>query len=77
MAKHRPAKHISQLAQVTIWLPEQVRVEIEEARLDLRRQGQPVSASGLIEAAVLELLERKDVAAVMRRRGITARRSGG
>ncbi|HEV3154613.1 MAG TPA: hypothetical protein VGZ02_12475 [Candidatus Baltobacteraceae bacterium] len=48
--------------------------DIDEARAGLKRLGVSVSISSLVEIAVTELLKRRDLAAIMRRYGATARR---
>ena|GEM_PF-5713321 len=47
---------------------------VEEARLKLRRLGIRVSVSMFVEVALNELCDRRDLPALMRRCGATARR---
>lgn len=47
---------------------------VDEARAALKRQGVHVSNSGFVEAALLELLARHDLAGIMRKHRVRARR---
>jgi hypothetical protein len=47
---------------------------VDEARAKLRRDGESVSASAIVEVALEELLNRRDLADVLRRHGAKARR---
>jgi hypothetical protein len=60
--------------RITGLVPNEVAVQIDEARARLRGQGVRTSASALIEIALLELLGRRDLAEVLHRRGATVRR---
>jgi hypothetical protein len=62
------------LARFNLLLTLDTSAKMDEARGALKRKGVFVSLSGLIEIAVLELLKRPDLAAVLRRHGAKARR---
>jgi hypothetical protein len=47
---------------------------VDEARAALKRQGVHVSNSGFVEVALLELLGRHDLAGIMRKHRVRARR---
>jgi hypothetical protein len=49
-------------------------IRMEEALAGLKRQNIRASVSSFVEIALLELLSRRDLADVLRKRGATARR---
>jgi hypothetical protein len=62
------------MGRINAVLPAELVARISEARARLRMQGIPVSASSFVEVAATELLARRDLAEVLKRRGATAKR---
>ena len=69
------AGSLDYLRRLTVNLPESVLIEVDEAILEMRKQGQRVSFSGMVEIALRELLERNNVASILRKYHAAARRS--
>ena len=62
------------LRRMTVSLPEELILQVDEALFNLRKTGQRISFSGFLEVAVKELLRTNNVAAAARRHGASARR---
>jgi hypothetical protein len=70
----RKAPKTPATARLNVIVAADMAADIDEARAGLKRLGVSVSISSLVEIAVTELLKRRDLAAIMRRYGATARR---
>lgn len=62
------------LRRLTVNLPESLLIDVEETLLDLRKRGQRISFSGLVEVALRELIPSNDLAALIKKHGASARR---
>jgi len=56
-------------------LPTPLVAKVDDLRARMRRDGQPVSYSSIVEVAVTELLKSRDPAAVLRSGGAKAKRA--
>jgi len=63
-----------ELRQRSISLSSDAHMRARRAILDLSEQGIETTVSGLLEIGVLELLKRKDLAAIMQAHGARSRR---
>ena len=70
----RSDRAAEEITRVNARVPVALAARIDEARARLRREGLLVSASALVEVALGELLDRRDLPAVLRRYGAKARR---
>lgn len=61
-------------ARLNLIVTLETSAKLDEARAALKRKGVFVSLSGLFEIAVLELLNQRDLAAILRKHGARARR---
>ena len=61
--------------RVGVILSADLLADCDRVRADLRRQGRRVSFSGLVEAALRELLGKRDLVDTLRRHGVKARRT--
>jgi hypothetical protein len=57
-----------------VYLPVELHIRVTEAKLRLLREGIKVSYASLIEVGLEELLRIRDIAAVLRKHGASARR---
>lgn len=64
------------LRRVSMNLPEDLLINVQELALDMRRSGKQVSFSALVEVALKELLARNNVISVVHKHGASARRHG-
>ncbi len=69
--KPAPEQALERVASI---LPSALLADIDDKRADLRRKGIRVSFSGLVEVALRELVDRNDVANVLKKHGARARR---
>ena len=60
--------------RVNAYVETAIVAKIDETMGRLRREGVSVSYSALVQIALAELLDRRDLAAVLRRHGARARR---
>lgn len=65
----------SDFTRVNAYVSTALMARLDETLGRLRRDGVTVSYSALVEIALAELLDRRDFAAVLRRRGARARRT--
>jgi hypothetical protein len=75
MAKMKPVKEEAGFGRLQVIVPQALLARVDEARAQLRRDGVRVSYSSLIEIALEELLGARDLTAILRKRGASARRS--
>jgi hypothetical protein len=75
MAKMKPGKEEVGFGRLQVIVPHALLARVDEARAQLRRDGVRVSYSSMIEIALEELLAARDLAAILRKRGASARRS--
>jgi len=75
MAETMSIEDQPKLGRFQITLPLDLLARIDEARSKLRREGLRVSYSSFAEIAFEELLNHRDLASTMRKRGASARRS--
>ncbi len=73
--KKPTARDDGTMARINAVVPMELTLKLDEARALLRRQGVSVSFSSFVEIAVGELLARKDLAEVLKRRGATKKRA--
>lgn len=73
MAK-RKSEGVPAFSRLVSLLPEDLAVELELARANLRAAGLKSSSSAIVEVALRELLKRRDLAEIVRRHGVRARR---
>lgn len=62
------------MTRINAVLPSELVAKISEARARLRVQGVSVSYSSFVEVAAGELLARRDLAEILKKRGATAKR---
>jgi hypothetical protein len=70
-----PAPASDEKTKVTSYLPKSLLIRVDEVALDAKRAGVAVSQSGMIETALRELLDRPDAVDVIRRYGVSYRRT--
>lgn len=63
-----------ELERVSVLLPPPLLADCDYARAGVRKKGQRVSFSGLVEIALRELIGRRDLSDVLRKHGAKARR---
>lgn len=61
-------------SRVNAYVSTELVARIDEIRARLRREGVSVSYSALVEIALAELVDHRDLAAILRRHGAKARR---
>lgn len=69
-----PGRSVAAVERRAISLPADLMLRADSALFELRKRRQRVSFSGLVEAALLELLDRADLDGILKRRGASARR---
>jgi hypothetical protein len=62
------------LVRTNVVVPRDLSLDVDEKLLELKRAGAPLSWSGLVEIAVRELLDRRDLVRVVGRYGLGLRR---
>lgn len=72
MAKPKPSVP---MGRMNLIIPIELKAKVTAARATLQAQGTPVSESSFAEVALLELLARRDLADILKKRGATAKRS--
>jgi len=73
MAKRKP-EAAPPKGKINAVLPVELIAQIEEAMAASRRQGVRLNKSKFVEIAAVELLSRRDLADVLKKRGATAKR---
>lgn len=61
-------------ARIVSLIPDELAIELELAKANLRAAGVKLSSSAIVEVALRELLKQRDLAAILRRHGAKARR---
>jgi len=70
-----PKKEQPEFGRLQLIVPLALLARVDEARAQLRREGVRVSYSSLVEIALEELFAQRDLAATLRKRGASARRT--
>ena len=70
-----PKREQDEYGRLQVIVPHTLLARVDESRAKLRREGLRVSYSSLIEIALEELLAARDLAATLRKRGASMRRS--
>jgi hypothetical protein len=69
-----PKREQIAFSKLYVIIPLELHARVDEARAQLLRLGVKVSYSSLTEIALEELLNQRDLASMLRRRGASARR---